>query len=404
MAFELPSFIFGGETDIDSSAELQRNRRVSEALLRKQASRVPQNAWEGINSVTEALVARELGNRADTYEAGQRTAANEAFGNLFGEGADPTIQDLAGMMGNEYATDGHQSVINALLGQRLQQQDPSYQIGLERDQLELDALRNPQPKLTDDMREYEFAVSQGYDGTLLDFITGQRKAGATNITNTVGGNAPGLGKLSSDYGYVLDPETREPVVDPETGLPTAAAIPGSPAALDAAAEAAAAETKTETTNRGANIVVDDVDRALDVIETNPEFTTGFVGNIAQAVPGTAAHDVGKLITTIKANAGFDRLQQMRDSSVTGGALGAINKTEMDLLQSAIGNLEQSQSAEQLAFNLKRVKNIYLDIIHGEGNGPPRETLAGDQSNGSAPQGIEQDLWDAMTPEEQALWN
>src|SRR5690606_23839406 len=61
------------------------------------------------------------------------------------------------------------------------------------------------------------------------------------VNVNMGDGAPGLGKLSTDYGYVLDPETQQPVIDPATGLPTAAAVPGSPAALEAAAAAAKAE-------------------------------------------------------------------------------------------------------------------------------------------------------------------
>jgi GTP cyclohydrolase I len=37
---------------------------------------------------------------------------------------------------------------------------------------------------------------------------------------------------------------------------------------------------------------------------------------------------------------------------------------MGLLQAALGNLSQSQSAEQLKFNLQRVRKIYQEIVHG----------------------------------------
>jgi hypothetical protein len=42
-------------------------------------------------------------------------------------------------------------------------------------------------KLTDDQREYQFAQSQGYEGSLLDFIMGQKKAGApsTTVNNSI---------------------------------------------------------------------------------------------------------------------------------------------------------------------------------------------------------------------------
>ena len=100
-----------------------------------------------------------------------------------------------------------------------------------------------------------------------------------------------------------------------------------------------------------------------------------VGSALSGVGGTASRDVAGLTNTIKANASFDKLQQMRESSPTGGALGAVSDTEMGLLSSAIGNLEQSQSEGQFRDNLARIQNIYLDIIHGPNAGPPRRKLS-----------------------------
>jgi hypothetical protein len=117
-----------------------------------------------------------------------------------------------------------------------------------------------------------------------------------------------------------------------------------------------------------------VDRALGIVQRNPDFTTGFGAAIFQNIPATQAFDVRSLVDTIKANAAFDKLQAMRAASPTGGALGAVSDNEGRLLAAAIGNLEQAQSAAQFIDNLKRVKNIYLDIVNGPGNGPPREKL------------------------------
>ena len=85
------------------------------------------------------------------------------------------------------------------------------------------------------------------------------------------------------------------------------------------------------------------------------FTTGMGGSVLSGVPGTPAYDLEKQLSTIKANIGFDRLQEMRDNSKTGGALGQVSEMENKLLQSVWGNLEQSQSKEQFIKNLDRVK-------------------------------------------------
>ena len=87
------------------------------------------------------------------------------------------------------------------------------------------------------------------------------------------------------------------------------------------------------------------------------------------VPGTKAHDLSERLGTIKANIGFDRLQAMRDASPTGGALGQVSEFENKMLQATYGALTQSQSKKDVLFNLRRLNETYLDIIHGPGNRP-----------------------------------
>lgn len=137
--------------------------------------------------------------------------------------------------------------------------------------------------------------------------------------------------------------------------------------------------------RSGGIVVQDIDRALAGLDKPGLPTTGPVAALARNVPGTNAFNAEALISTIKSNVGFDRLQQMRESSPTGGALGAVTVPELQMLQSAIGNLDLAQDKAQFSDNLRRVKNIYMDIIHGKGNGP-RETLAFENRQGGGQQG------------------
>lgn len=82
------------------------------------------------------------------------------------------------------------------------------------------------------------------------------------------------------------------------------------------------------------------------------FTTGFTGSIASAVAGTPAYDLKQNLNTLRANAAFDTLQEMRSNSPTGGALGAISEKELALLESAYTNLSNSQSKEQFLQNLQ----------------------------------------------------
>ncbi len=54
------------------------------------------------------------------------------------------------------------------------------ELDIKREQL--NQMRNPAGKPTDDMAEYEFARKQGFAGTFQDYMTGMKKAGAT-VTN-----------------------------------------------------------------------------------------------------------------------------------------------------------------------------------------------------------------------------
>jgi len=85
--------------------------------------------------------------------------------------------------------------------------------------------------------------------------------------------------------------------------------------------------------------------------TNLWSATGFTGSLVGAIPGTPAADFAKDVGTLLANAGFDRLQEMRDNSPTGGALGQVSEMELQLLQSAAQNLMNSQSEGQFRKNL-----------------------------------------------------
>jgi hypothetical protein len=140
----------------------------------------------------------------------------------------------------------------------------------------------------------------------------------------------------------------------------------------------AAPEKARQQERSGGIVIQDIDRALTTVNRPGLPSTGAIGAIAKNIPGTNAFDVSELMNSIKSNAAFDRLQAMREASPTGGALGGVAVEELRMLQAAIGSLEQSQGKPQFEDNLRRVKNIYLDVIHGQGNGPAREKLTFEQ--------------------------
>ena len=100
----------------------------------------------------------------------------------------------------------------------------------------------------------------------------------------------------------------------------------------------------------------------DLASWLPSNVAGFGGKILSNIAGSDAYDFNARIETIKANIGFDKLQAMRDASPTGGALGQVSEMELRQLNASMGNLENSQSPEQLRENLMAVRAQYIRTI------------------------------------------
>jgi hypothetical protein len=83
-------------------------------------------------------------------------------------------------------------------------------------------------------------------------------------------------------------------------------------------------------------------------------TTGFAQVALGWIPFTEAGGYRKNIDSLKAKIGFDTLQEMRNNSPTGGALGQVSERELDFLQAAISNIDPEQKEEQLKKNLEEV--------------------------------------------------
>ena len=179
-----------------------------------------------------------------------------------------------------------------------------------------------------------------------------------------------------------DPSGQQSVIGP-SGERVLADIPGGPAARQREREEKAETEKKNQRLQAGGIVLQNIERIFDRAQNTRQPIAGFFGPMATRIPGSAASDVQELINTMKSEIAFGRLQQMREASPTGAALGAVTENELKLLQSTIGSLEQRQGTPQFIDELKRIGNMYLDVVHGRNNGPPRYTTSYDQ-RGAAP--------------------
>lgn len=208
------------------------------------------------------------------------------------------------------------------------------------------------------------------DKVPLPVGTAATNLAAPQTTVNVGPNGEQFGPPPKDMAWARGADGKTVMID-ERGAPMAVPIGGAP--LDAKAKADAEKKAMMDTQRGASssIVTQDIDRAIAAVHADPTLTTGLGGQLTTGVGGTPARNVKGLTDSVRANVAFDRLQQMRQSSPTGGALGNVSDKEGELLQNSLGSLDQAQGPEQFVENLKRVKDISLDIIHGgKANGHP----------------------------------
>lgn len=168
-------------------------------------------------------------------------------------------------------------------------------------------------------------------------------------------NMPEVGSIPAGWRVIRDEQGRVSSMEP---------IPGGPAEVAARTTAAKKAKEGQFTETSGGVVLEDIGRLKKKIEKAPFFdpVVGVTGYLASYIPGTNRVDAESLRETIQANIGFDRLQQMREASPTGGALGQVSDRELSNLQAVMGNLSFSQSEDQLLKNLDRLSSIYEGIL------------------------------------------
>lgn len=105
----------------------------------------------------------------------------------------------------------------------------------------------------------------------------------------------------------------------------------------------------------ASIVANKVNDALGSLGF---FSSGLAGQFSSWIRSTPAGTLNSIYKTLQAKIGFDELQAMRDASPTGGALGQVSERELDLLSSAIANLDVGLNAETQAQNLQEIADFF----------------------------------------------
>jgi hypothetical protein len=221
---------------------------------------------------------------------------------------------------------------------------------------------------TGSMQNYEFLISQGLP-----------KDQAIERAFGKGGSTFNLGpktQISGDYVIVEDPTA-------EAGVKFIP-IKGSKAEKEALAAAGREGVTQRQAAQKEAVISKSVDFLVGKIDAGGLFNlpeAGIVGNVLGTLGiNQDAVDFKNELASVQANVAFDRLQQMRDASKNGGALGSVTEGELDLLMSSYGNLKQSTSPKKLKENLLYIEKIMTKIE----NDPVASSFYYNTSGGTAP--------------------
>jgi hypothetical protein len=221
-----------------------------------------------------------------------------------------------------------------------------------------DALRTALSPAQDDrtalIKNFEFAVSQGFEGSFQDYIAATKGGTTVNIAGQ-----PQVGTIPQGFQLVGDGVESPFRMEP---------IPGGPADTEAKEIATKTLKTLELGETKKSIVDDQVDAALALMEKKgaldiiPE--AGIIGGALGAMGlNQEAVDLKNTLLGIEGMVAFDTLQKMREASKTGGALGGVSEVEINMLGSALGALKQTTSKELLTKNLNTVKRIMGKIAN-----------------------------------------
>jgi hypothetical protein len=206
------------------------------------------------------------------------------------------------------------------------------------------------PKPTDDIREYEFAKSQGFQGTFQDFMVEMKKAGAGSTNVTVGGGR--FGTIPQGYELVDGPEGA-----------SMRPIPGGPE--DKTGQMAAAEENRATSG---DTITKAAAEARRLANEGGRRTTGLGGQILSGIGETDAAELRRQVEVLKSKAKIENLTAMRAASPTGGALGAVSDKENQMLADAAGALEPNARPDVFKKQLDEYERTLLRVIHGRDAG------------------------------------
>ena len=248
-----------------------------------------------------------------------------------------------------------------------------------------------EPEATDDIREYQFAQQNGFEGSFSDFIRGNRRAGASSVNVSTG---TGLPTPKAGFDYV--PDGKGGIMRDERGMPIQAPIPGGPedTSGDAASLAASASDSLAL---------------IDNVLNDPNLAS-VTGMIQGRLPARtqAQQDLLIRIEQLQGQAFLQAFETLK-----GG--GQITEREGQAAQAAIARLQRPQSEDAYRQALTELRAIVARGAERAGGAAQQPIGAEVPTAGasSIPNGYSlltpetwaeiSDVWPSLTEAERELW-
>jgi hypothetical protein len=356
----------------------------------------PQQPPQPVQQVAQAMMPRE--------EMSGNVDMQQPMGGGMG-GMNPVILEA---LSSPYVNDNVRNIAGILLQQQMQQQDPMRQMEMERMQLEMEQMRNPQP-------EYDFIT--GRDGSIFRTQKGQ------GTVEQVYGGKPDQPTDVQEYEYARGQGYQGSFADWQIENKKAGA---SQVNIDQRAEGAfekkAAEGQAEVFN------------TMSSEGMNARADLGVIGELETLLAGQGGAMTGIAGIAAKYGIGGEGMSDIQAAQALINKLvptqrqagsGSMSDRDVELFTRSLPNLWNSPQGNQKIIKVMRGLAQYKQdqgeiadmVLMGEKTRQegrkalrelpnPLEEFRNmpAQSGGGIPEGIDPSLWDAMTPEEKALWN
>lgn len=233
--------------------------------------------------------------------------------------------------------------------QELQANDPVRKLQLEKGQLEIDALRNPNANIPDSVRALNIRAQQaGLQPGTPEYQRFMLSGGDKGITINNEGTIP------AGYQAVRDAEGRVTAIQP---------IPGSPAALEMEQALKTKENQGGRKETATDVITNAASNARNILKNN-NLVTGTPGKLASYLSESPAAELRRQVGVLKSQATIETLTAMRQASPTGGALGSVTEKEGAMLAAAAGAIDPDASLPDVQKALDDYEHTLLRVIHG----------------------------------------